>query len=418
MFAVIKSLEQYESALRRVDELMVRDSCQEIAERNELEVLSVLLRDYEHRESPFEAPDPITAIRVSAEQRGLAPRDLVPFFGTRSRVSEVLAGKRPLTLAMIRSLHSGLGIPLEALIAEQGPSISPEADVEWDRFPVREMARRGWLNVARVTGRTKLSFDACRDALAEFFGSQERLISCYGALQKTDHVRTASRVDRYALTAWTAYVLRRAERVEPHRDFEPDDWDDRAFRDLRSLSRYDVGPRLAVQFLEDRGIIVDVVPHLPKTRLDGAAMLREDGAPVIALTLRHDRLDNFWFTLFHELMHVVYHLASNSGDENGRHGPFLDDLDVTTAISEVEEEADSRAREALVPQRLWDSSAARFVVAPLTVAELARDAGVSEAIVAGRVRHERRNYRLLTQMVGSGRVRAQFPEVNWQLVDK
>ena len=414
MFTVIKSLEQYEAALRRVDDLMSRENSSGGEEQNELEVLSVLLRDYEHRTLPLAAPDPLTAIRVCAEQKGLAPRDLVPFFGTRSRVSEVLAGKRPLTLSMIRALHEGLGIPLEALVAEPSQSIDPDAEIEWDRFPVREMARRGWLNVARVTGRARLSYESARETLTEFFGSQERLTSCFGALQKTDHVRSANRVDRYALTAWTAYVLRRAERVDSLRKFDRDDWDDETFRDLRSLSRYDVGPRLAVQFLEERGIIVDVVPHLPKTRLDGAAMLREDGTPVIALTLRHDRLDNFWFTLFHELMHVVHHLSRVEAGALGNYGMFLDDLDVTSAISEIEEEADSRAREALVPQRLWENSAVRFVVAPLTVADLAREAAVSEAIVAGRVRYEQRNYRLLSQMVGVGLVRGQFPEVNWQ----
>lgn len=418
MFAVIKSREQYEAVLRRVDELMSKEGNASGADENELEVLAVLLHDFEHREAPLATPDPIAAIRVCAEQRGLAPRDLVPYFGTRSRVSEVLSGKRPLTLSMIRSLHEGLGIPLEALVAEPGQEPDPNAEIEWDRFPIREMARRGWLNVSRVTGRAKVSYDAAKETLSEFFGSQERLSACFGALQKTDHVRSARRVDRYALTAWTAYVLRRADRVESPRGFDRDDWDDETFRDLRSLSRFDVGPRLAMQFLEERGIIVDVVPHLPRTRLDGAAMLRSDGTPVVALTLRHDRLDNFWFTLFHELMHVLHHLTRpNTGWHKGG-GVFLDDLDVTAAISEVEHEADSKAREALVPQRLWEDSAVKFVVAPLTVAELAREASVSEAIVAGRVRFEQRNYRLLSQMVGAGRVRELFPEVNWKHVEE
>lgn len=414
MFAVIKSQEQYDAVLRRVDELLSLERAASSDEQNELEVLAVLLRDYEHRESPLLPPDPIVAIRVRAEQKGLLPRDLVPFFGTRSRVSEVLSGKRPLTLSMIRALHEGLGIPLEALVAEPRQPEAHDEEVEWDRFPIREMARRGWLNVARVTGRAKVSYGAAKDALSEFFGSQERLSACFGSLQKTDNVRSGSRVDRYSLVAWTAHVLRRAERVDPVRRFDPADWDDETLRDLRSLSRFEVGPRLAVQFLEERGIIVDVVPHLPRTRLDGAAMLREDGTPVIALTIRHDRLDNFWFTLFHELMHVVHHLARSGSCWQNRSGIFLDDLDVVASISDIEKEADTRAREALIPERLWEGSAVRFVVAPLTVTELAREASVSEAVVAGRVRFEKQNYRLLSQMVGAGEVRAQFPEVNWQ----
>jgi HTH-type transcriptional regulator/antitoxin HigA len=146
-------------------------------------------------------------------------------------------------------------------------------------------------------------------------------------------------------------------------------------------------------------------------------MLRSDGTPIIALTIRHDRLDNFWFTLFHELMHVIHHLSTDNESRLST-GVFLDDLDVTVAISDVEAEADNLAREALIPPRHWEHSAVRYVVAPLTVQELARQASVSDAIVAGRVRFERRNYRLLSQMIGAGRVRGLFPEVDWQFVER
>jgi HTH-type transcriptional regulator/antitoxin HigA len=417
MFAVIKSVEQHQSVLRRIDELMSLDEELTEEQNNELEILAVLVRDYEHRVLPLPDPDPITAIRVAADQRGLAARDLVPFLGTRSRVSEVLSGKRPLSLSMIRALHAGLGIPLESLIAEPQALDEYPTDLEWDRFPVREMARRGWLNVSNSGARARWTLDACRDALAEFLGTPDRLATCLGSLQKTDRIRGGTRLDPYALTAWTAYVLRRAERTDIAQRFDAEAWGEETFHDLRSLSRFDVGPRLAIQFLEDRGIIVDIVPHLPKTRLDGAAMLRSDGTPIIALTIRHDRLDNFWFTLFHELMHVIHHLSTDNESRLST-GVFLDDLDVTVAISDVEAEADNLAREALIPPRHWEHSAVRYVVAPLTVQELARQASVSDAIVAGRVRFERRNYRLLSQMIGAGRVRGLFPEVDWQFVER
>jgi HTH-type transcriptional regulator/antitoxin HigA len=196
------------------------------------------------------------------------------------------------------------------------------------------------------------------------------------------------------------------------REYRPSDWTAVGFQELRNLSRYDVGPRLAIQHLEDRGIIVDIVPHLPRTRLDGAAMLRGDGTPVIALTLRHDRLDNFWFTLFHEVMHVVLHLRGKRG-EGTTSFAFFDDLDVKTELGTVESEADQAAREALVPSAMWESSAVKYAIAPATVVQLAVEVGVSEAVVAGRVRFEKNNYRLLASMIGSGQVRALFPEVTW-----
>ena len=196
------------------------------------------------------------------------------------------------------------------------------------------------------------------------------------------------------------------------KEFRNEQWGPERLRELRSLIRYDVGPRLAVQFLLERGIVVIIAPHLKRTRLDGAAMLRADGVPVIGLTLRHDRLDNFWFTLFHELMHVLLHLTSGSLKPESQMC-YLDDLDVAPDASEVEKQADQAARDALVPARDWETSAIRYAIAPATVSQLALDIEVADAIVAGRVRHERRNYRLLSTMVGAGQVRRLFDDVVW-----
>jgi HTH-type transcriptional regulator/antitoxin HigA len=193
--------------------------------------------------------------------------------------------------------------------------------------------------------------------------------------------------------------------------FKVEDWDAETVKELRGLSRFDVGPRLAQRFLEDRGIVLDIVPHLSHTRLDGAAMIREDGTPIIAMTVRHDRVDNFWFTLFHELVHVLRHLRTTS--DGTTQDAFLDDLDVEAGQSKVEGEADALAREMLVPEEAWKASACRFVAVPVAVKDLAREVGVADAVVAGRVRWEKRNFRLLSSMLGSGTVRSLFPEISW-----
>lgn len=107
----ISTIEDYEAALRRVGKLMDAEA--------ELEVLSIVVADYERREFPTEYPTPMEAIKFRMDQRGLKQVDLVPYLGSRSKVSEVLAGKRTLSLAMIRKLHFGLGIPAEVLIREE-----------------------------------------------------------------------------------------------------------------------------------------------------------------------------------------------------------------------------------------------------------------------------------------------------------
>jgi HTH-type transcriptional regulator/antitoxin HigA len=411
MIAVIKSDAQYEEVLERVTSLALLDPTPDSAEGREFEVLTVLLQDYERHAFPLAAPSPLAAIRLRMEQLGLAPKDLIPYLGSRSKVSEVLSGKRPLSLSMIRALHSGLAIPLESLVSDE-PDEESTVTVDWDRFPIREMVKRGWLQLASARGKGRIGYADAQEMMERFLRSIGGPSTALGVLHKTDSVRTAPSADRYALAAWACYVRQRAERVELSRSFRPTDWTDDGFRELRNLSRFDVGPRLAVQYLEERGIVVDVVPHLPRTRLDGAALLRRDGTPVIALTIRHDRVDNFWFTLFHELMHVIHHLHGRAASPQTS-ACFLDDLDVAPDQSAVEKEADESAREALVPAACWEASAVRFAVAPATVSQLAREVGVSDAVVAGRVRYEQRNYRLLSSLIGSGQVRQLFPEVVW-----
>jgi HTH-type transcriptional regulator / antitoxin HigA len=413
MIAVIKSEAQYREVLARVNDLVEIDPTPESDLGRELEVLAVLLQEYERRVFPLAAPSPITAVRLRMDQLGLAPKDLAPFLGSRSKVSEVLAGKRPLSLAMIRALNTGLGIPLESLVSEEA-EIVPAESIEWDRFPIRELINRKWIEVPDLPRSKAVSFETAREAMESFFRPVGGPAMAAGVLHKTDCVRTSRSSDRFALAAWAGYVRRRAEEATSVGDFSAEAWGAPRLRELRSLSRYDVGPRLAIQFLAERGVVVIIEPHLKRTRLDGAAMLRRDGTPVIGLTVRHDRLDNFWFTLFHELMHILLHLKSEKAAVLN-HSCYIDDLDVTPDASPLEKEADAAAREALLSSTDWEESAVRFMVAPTTVAQLARQVGVANAIVAGRVRYERRNYRLLSSMVGAGQVRSLFSEVKWPI---
>lgn len=78
------------------------------------------------------------------------------------------------------------------------------------------------------------------------------------------------------------------------------------------LSYLNDGPKLAAEFLRKSGIHLIVESHLPKTFLDGAAIRSSDTGRIVALTLRYDRLDNFWFVLLHELAHIALHIDSDS----------------------------------------------------------------------------------------------------------
>ncbi len=111
----IHTAADHEAALARLDTLF--DSAPGTSEGDEAEVLTLLIQHYEEKHFPIGLPSPVDAIRFRMEQQNLKPKDLVPYLSSPSKVSEVLSGRRRLSLAMIRNLI-GLGIPAEVLLQE------------------------------------------------------------------------------------------------------------------------------------------------------------------------------------------------------------------------------------------------------------------------------------------------------------
>jgi HTH-type transcriptional regulator/antitoxin HigA len=123
------------------------------------------------------------------------------------------------------------------------------------------------------------------------------------------------------------------------------------------------------------------------------------------MTLRFDRVDNFWFVLFHELIHIKKHLSK---DENEQ---IFDDLEADP--DNLERDADSMAGQMLIPEQLWDTALARYVRSRESVLSFAKKLKISPAIVAGRIRKEANNYVILNELVGNAQARKNFPEVNF-----
>ncbi len=110
----IKTNSDYEQALVRLE--VIFDSKKGSAEGDELEVLSILIDNYEQQNFPIEMTDPVEAIKFRMEQLDYNQTDLAKIFGIKSRASEILSKKRKLSLEMIRQLHQKLNIPTEVLI--------------------------------------------------------------------------------------------------------------------------------------------------------------------------------------------------------------------------------------------------------------------------------------------------------------
>ena len=124
----IRTEADYETALARIGELL--DAKPGNPDGSELVVLMDLVDLCESRHEPMGYPDPVAAIEFRMEQAGLSPRDLIPFIGSRGKVSEGLAGKRPITTPMARVLHEHLGIPVDVLRPPEDTRHQPPANLD------------------------------------------------------------------------------------------------------------------------------------------------------------------------------------------------------------------------------------------------------------------------------------------------
>lgn len=421
---IIKTEADYEAALAYIEGLM--DAKPNSPEEEELELFSTLIEQYENEHYHIDLPDPIEAIKFRMEQQELTRKDMAAYIGSQSKVSEVLNRKRPLSLRMIRKLHTGLGIPAEVLLQEPGGKLE-EQQYNLHDFPFTEMFKRGYFDFGGTLAQAKEQSEELLLALFSSLSANQAQQILYrktdkknapieSSAQQAKSVSTlrespaAYRVKEEhpnpALLAWQARVLHLAqqENLPPY---------DRGrltatfLRDVVKLSYFETGPQLVRELLNKRGVHFIILPHLPKTYLDGACFISQAGRPVIGMTLRYDRADNFWFTLLHELAHVRLHLQD-------AFTAFFDDIEGGTPLSEDprEQEANAFARDLLIPPDVWKQGADGLLGAdddsPLRA--FAENLRIHPAIVAGRVRWELKDYSIHSPLLGHKQIRKQFPE--------
>jgi HTH-type transcriptional regulator/antitoxin HigA len=201
----------------------------------------------------------------------------------------------------------------------------------------------------------------------------------------------------FLLVAWKARVTRRAEKIIATQGVTYRSLDITWLLQLAKTSQYIDGPARAREFLLRKGIVLVAEPQIPGMKVDGAAFLL-DGVPVIGLTLRRDTVDGFWFTLMHEVGHVILHYRA------GLSTGFFDDADVVN-VDEIEREANEFASNILIPEEKWKRSPARITKSSEVVEKFARELEINPAIVFGRIQKERGNYTIFSNLVGRGAVR-------------
>ena len=278
-------------------------------------------------------------------------------------------------------------------------------EMDWTNFPIQEVFNRGWI--------TESERQSKKDTFKNWF---QNAIGPYGTLTfQRRKISDDENTNWESVLAWEARIQQLAESELANSTIPDFELNERWLPDLVRLTNRDDGPALAKEALRQQGILLVFEKQLSNTDLDGATMLSHEGVPIIALTLRDDRLDYFWFTLFHELGHVYLHLYSNSNfhffdqrtsldnDETSQPNQFWGD--------ELEVQANKFALEKLIDSNTWDTCLSRFSATEQSVVADASRLGIHPSIIAGRIRNERGDYSILSGLIGQGSLHDLFGEL-------
>jgi HTH-type transcriptional regulator/antitoxin HigA len=242
------------------------------------------------------------------------------------------------------------------------------------------MDKRGYFTGNTYNGKNKESL------LSAFFKNHIPTATQL-AWKKTS--RLSVRTDDYALLAWAEFIENKANSVQVTNKYTDGTVNLAFMQQVIKFSVKENGPLLAQEFLKQHGIVLVTGDHLPKTRVDGVTILKDKSKPIIGLSLRFDRVDNFWFTLLHELAHIALHL-NREGTEI-----IFDELEegLGISISEDEKEADALAQ--IIPSAMAAQS-------------LANELGIHISVVAGFIRHKHQNYIYLKQIVHGDNAKVRY----------
>ncbi|MBZ6078160.1 helix-turn-helix domain-containing protein [Microvirga puerhi] len=325
---------------------------------------------------------------VGRISRGLSQKQLAEKLGLKEQQIQRYESERysSIKLSSYKRVLEVLRVDVSANIASLDSDEREEILVKPSSALIKAIRERGWLEIDKSQSPAKILqiFD-------EFVARNLGKTAGHALFRST----ISKKIDENSLKLWKARIVELAKsqlRIKKEFDFIDVSW----IRDLVRLSSRADGVKQAINLVQQRGIAIEIEPQLPGLNIDGAAFLVED-KPVIGLTLRHDREDNFWFTLLHELGHIFLHYGQ--GLQDG----FFDDLDANRG-GKLEVEADQFAEDALIPKELWRTSPARFSKTIEPVQKFAAGLSINPAIVVGRIRRER-GFNLFSNYTGQGGVR-------------
>lgn len=338
--------------------------------------------------------DPGLTLIVARIAKGYSQRDLAWRLGLKEQQIQRYEAERygQISLKNYERIASLLGVRLSADIQERREFRGLDRVIEdVSKADIRKIIRHGrefgWFT-------EEMTEAELRRYIAENridFGSPHLLRT---GLNVVDHSEDV------LLHAWRARVSLRAREAFGGPAGVHDPLEIGWLPELVRTSSLDDGPKRAQHMLLERGIALIVEPQISGLAIDGAAFLVDD-RPVVGLTIRKDTVDNFWFTLLHEVGHVTLHYST------GLATGFYDQMEAES-VDEQESEADSFASNILIPEEQWRRSTARIAKSERVIEKFADEIGIHPAIVFGRIRRERNNYALFSTKIGGNTVRKQL----------
>ena len=354
---------------------------------------------------PTKAVHPGKAVARALDDMGKTQKWLAAHAGiSEKQVSEIINGKAPITPETALRFKNTLGgsarfwINLDSnyreTVARLAAAEKAREEIPLLRlYPVAALVKLGFVEAVRnKTGQVL--------ALQQFFG-----VSSLTLVQKTEAVAYrrwsgGGKTNPDALAAWLRCGELEAGKTR-RSPFNANDLRAKLpeLRALSSTSSPDIAKHIA-NVLAECGVAFAAIPHFKGTYANGACRWIGN-TPVVQLSLRGKHVDTFFFTLFHELGHILKHLGA-------KRKFILDDLEILDCETKEEREANRFACDTLIPAEEWRDFFSEGDYSPVSVQRFARKIGINPAIVAGRVRYETNNYRILSQNVGYDLVRKAF----------
>lgn len=336
---------------------------------------------------PAEVFPPGVFIQEELEARGWSQLDFAEIIGRAPRlVNEIIGGKRGITpetaTAIGEAFGTGARIWLNlqtayqlSLVKDIDEGVAKRARL-FTEAPIKEMVRRHWIEPSN-------NVDVLGKRLSDFWGGKPQSLA-HAARKSTDYAAVSP-----SQLVWLVRVKRLAEGMLVDGTFSQKTFS-AAMQELQKLAVEPEEVGKIPRVLSKAGIRFLVVQHLQSTRIDGVTLWLNDKAPVIAVSLRFDRIDSFWHTLMHEMGHVAR--------QDGMTGSPTIDTDLVgneaqlfESKPEAEQRADEFAASSLVDQKRLDKFIAKVkpVYSHVRVAAFAKTIGVHPGIVVGQLHHRK-----------------------------